>query len=212
MMSMAFASVSSGRGKALVSNRSAMSRVSSGVFFQAQPGQGDKQMSQGHQAHVMMPTRPRPRFVLRHAQITLAFLEKLFHAVACPRHQGHRLQRLVGGGVGQVVLHLGRRLQRASQQQPTGRPWGAMTHGPHPHPRERIRQRPLGPGTQLQHLPGRWRQAGREVTDTMHLGPLRPCRGPTPGRGHLRLRIHGPHRPIGRAPRPGSAAATAPRR
>src|SRR6516165_11785358 len=63
MMSMAFASVSSGRGKALVSNRSAMSRVSSGVFFQAQPGQGDKQMSQGHQAHVMMPTRPRPRFV-----------------------------------------------------------------------------------------------------------------------------------------------------
>src|ERR1700722_20044992 len=51
-------------------------------FFDPDSREGHEQMSQGHQAHVVVPARPRPRFVLGHAQITLALLEILLDAVA----------------------------------------------------------------------------------------------------------------------------------
>src|SRR6516225_11987434 len=51
-------------------------------FFKTQTGQGHKQVSQGHQAHVVVPTRPGSRLVLRHAEITLTLLEILLDAIA----------------------------------------------------------------------------------------------------------------------------------
>jgi hypothetical protein len=138
-------------------------------FFATQSGQGHEQVGQCHQAHMMVPARPSPRFVLRHSKVTFTVLEVFLDAVARAGYQCHRLQRLVGSRVGDVVFHFAIGLQRASQQQPAWRASSAMTNSPYPHACERKCQWPLGTRAQLQHLPSRWRQILSDVPHGAHV-------------------------------------------
>src|SRR3954454_17273018 len=83
-------------------------------FFETRPRQGHEQMRQAHQRHVMVPTDPRPRLVLRHPQVALGVLEEFLHTVTAARHRRQHLPRRLRTAVADVVLDLGRLLQRAA--------------------------------------------------------------------------------------------------
>src|SRR5947209_19677220 len=75
-------------------------------FLEPLPRQRHEQVRQPHQRHVVVPTDPRPRLVLRHPEIALAVLEELLHPAASAGHQSQGRQRSPGIGIRDVVLHL----------------------------------------------------------------------------------------------------------
>src|SRR5215211_4427516 len=105
------------------------------VFFETLPRQGHEQMRQAHQCHVMVPADPRPCLVLRHPQVALGVLEELLHPMTTARHQRQDLPRRLRITVADVILDLGRLLQRTADQQPDRWPRPAMADGPDPHRR-----------------------------------------------------------------------------
>src|SRR6266699_2716343 len=115
-------------------------------------------MSHTNKTHVMVPADPRPRLVLRHAQVALAILEILLDLVARAGNLRQHLQRRRGVAVADVVLDLGRRLQTPPYQQPDRRASGTMTHRPDPHCGELEAERPFGALTDLQRPPTLGRQ------------------------------------------------------
>lgn len=123
------------------------------VTLHLAPRLGDEQMGQRHQAHVMMPTRPRAGFVLRHPQLSLAFLEVLLHPPTDAGHQRHGLQRHIPLGIGEVVLQLRHGFQRAANQQPPLRTHMAMTHRPYSQSGKLEHQRPPGTLAKLNDSP-----------------------------------------------------------
>src|SRR5438093_11727461 len=173
MMAIASFSVSSCCSRAFLRSRTAMSKVSSEVFFQALPRERDKQMRQPYQTHVMVPARPRACLVVRHSEITLSLLQELFHTPATPSDQCHRLQRLLFRSVGHVVLQLRVGSQRAPDQQPYGGACFTVPHRPHTHASKLEHQWPGSSLAQLQGLPCLRRQALCYLPDGAN--PIPPC-------------------------------------
>src|SRR5438270_6862313 len=114
-------------------------------FFETRLRQGHEEMRQAHQRHMMVPTDPRPRLVLRHPQVALGVLEEFLDPMAAARHRRQRPQRHPIIAVADVILDLGRPLQRAADQQPDRRPGPAVAYGPDPHRRELEDQGPDRP-------------------------------------------------------------------
>src|SRR5262245_66287359 len=112
MMAIASSCVSLGCLSALFSNRKAMSRVSSGIFFQALARKGDEEMRQSHQSHVVVPTGPRARLVMSHSQVTLSLLEKFFEAPTTSCYHCYRLHLLLVRMIHQVVFEIVRVLSK----------------------------------------------------------------------------------------------------
>src|SRR6266511_4967681 len=92
-----------------------------------------KMMRQHNQYHMMMPSQPRARFVLVHAQFVLAYLER---QLDWPPHTAH--PRQTGcldrfGRVAQVELHNRRVVHVPSNDQPLPWSWQTITRFIHPH-------------------------------------------------------------------------------
>jgi hypothetical protein len=169
-------------------------------FSQLVPRQRDEQVRHRHQAHVMVPTHPRPRLVLRHPQVALGVLEEVLDLVPAARHPSQHLQRRRGVGVADIVLHLRHRVQRPSHQQPDRRPRLAVAHRPDPDRGELVGQRAFRPLTQIQHPPRLGPQPRGRRGHRRHRLPARLRRDPTPpavGR-HARGRVLGPDRRVDR--------------
>ena len=48
------------------------------LFLKKEPQEDEKEVSEGHQSHVMLPTHPRTSFVLVKANFTFAFFKERF--------------------------------------------------------------------------------------------------------------------------------------
>ncbi len=136
-------------------------------------------MSHRHQTHVVVPAHPRPRLVLRHPEIALGVLEVILDGVPCAGHFRQDPDRRRDIGVADVILDLGRRIERPSHQQPDRRPGLAVTHRPDTDRGELERQRPFRSLADLQGLPRLAAQARRDLDDRGHRFPARNGRHST---------------------------------
>src|ERR1035438_8792334 len=93
-------------------------------------------MRDGYQTHVVMPTRPTTRLILRHPQVALAVLQVFFDPKTTTADQGQGLQPHLRRRVGDVILELRLVCQRTPNHQPNRRTRLAVPHRPHLQRRE----------------------------------------------------------------------------
>src|ERR1019366_8231014 len=177
--------------------RSAKSKVSSGVFFfELDARQGNQQMRDCYQTHVVMPTRPTTRFILRHPQVALAVLQIFFDPKATTADQRQGLQPHLRRRVGDVVLELRLGSQRTPNHQPNRRTRLAVPHRPDSYCRELKHQRATRTFTQLVSVPG---VRGQTLCERLHRAHAVTPRTDRPTastlvRRHFAGRVLRPHR------------------
>src|SRR5712691_775087 len=87
-------------------------------FMKQQAQVDQEEVCQGHQGHVMMPTQPRPGFIVVQPDLAFAFFKEAFNRPAQAAEPHQVGQRQLGGSVGEVKLNVGWVVQVAADDQP----------------------------------------------------------------------------------------------
>src|SRR5580658_6440515 len=124
------------------------------LFFEAQPRHAHKEVRQPHQRHMVVPTHPGTRLVLRQTQVALGVLKEILDLMTRARGQCQHAQRRLRSTVADVVFDLGVLLQRTADQHPDRRTGLAVPDRPDPHRCELEDQRADRALAHLQPMPG----------------------------------------------------------
>ncbi len=125
-----------------LTKRRACAVVRAGAFFKLQAyARANSSGTYAHQeemrdkgvCHMMMPTAPRTRLIMIHADFTFAFFKSGLHGPAHAAKIGEVPRRIHRGRVAQVILDLARRTQAATANRPHARSGQPIAHRGHAH-------------------------------------------------------------------------------